>query len=89
MDESAGVTQEQGHTRFPDLPSALFALTFIARRIQQSLSLVDRELEFYVPASKSFSTRWTRFCFVLFLFLLEENPSLCECTEIRTHVPKS
>ena len=42
MDVPAGVTQEEGHTRFLYLPSALLALIFIATRIQPSLSLVNR-----------------------------------------------
>ena len=46
MDVPAGVTQEEGHTGFLHLPSAMLALIFIARRIQPSLSLVDREVEF-------------------------------------------
>ena len=37
---------------FLHLPSAvLIALIFIARRIQPSLSLVDREVEFCVPTN--------------------------------------
>ena len=48
VDAPAGVTQEEGHTGFLDLPSEVLALIFLARRIQQFLSLVDREVEFYV-----------------------------------------
>ena len=45
----AGVTQEEGHTRFLiHLPSAVHAFIFLARRIQPFLSLVDREVEFCV-----------------------------------------
>ena len=52
MDAPAGVTQEEGHTGFLHLPSAvLIALIFIARRIQPSLSLVDHEVEFCVPTN--------------------------------------
>ena len=41
------VTQEEGHTGFLiHLLSAVRALTFLARRIQPFLSLVDREVEF-------------------------------------------
>ena len=47
----AGVTQED-HTGFLiHLPSAVRALTFLARRIQPFLSLVDREAEFCVPTN--------------------------------------
>ena len=45
VDAPAGVTQEGGHTGFLiHLPSAVRALILIARRIQPSLSLVDREV---------------------------------------------
>ena len=45
----AGVTQEEGDTGFPiHLPSAVLALIFLARRIKPFLSLVDREVKFYV-----------------------------------------
>ena len=47
LDVPAGVTQEEGHTRFfIHLPSAVRSLLFLARRIQLFLSLVDREVEF-------------------------------------------
>ena len=49
VDVPAGVTQEEGHTGFLHLPSAVLALIFIARRFQSFLSLVDREVEFCVP----------------------------------------
>ena len=39
----------RGHTGFVYLPSAVLALIFLARRIQPSLLLVDREVEFCVP----------------------------------------
>ena len=47
----AEVTQEEGHTGFLHLPSAVLALIFIARRIQPPLSLVDCEVEFSVPTN--------------------------------------
>ena len=47
LDVPAGVTQEEGHTGFfIHLPSTLCALIFLTRRVQQFLSLVDREVEF-------------------------------------------
>ena len=49
VDVPAGVTQEEGHTGFFHLPSAVLALVFIARRFQPFLSLVDGEAEFCVP----------------------------------------
>ena len=49
VDVTAGVTQEEGHTEFLHLPSAvLVALIFLARRMQPFISLVERELEFCV-----------------------------------------
>ena len=41
VDAPAGVTQEEGHTGFLHLPSAVLALIFIARRVQPPLSIVD------------------------------------------------
>ena len=42
-------TQEEGHTGLLiHLPSAVCALTFLARRIQPFLSLVDRRVELCV-----------------------------------------
>ena len=46
VDVPARVTQEQGHTGFLHLYSAVLALTLLARRIQPFFSLVDREVEF-------------------------------------------
>ena len=52
VDAPAGVIQEEGHTVFLiHLPPAVLALVFIARRIQPSLTLVDREVELYVPTN--------------------------------------
>ena len=49
LDVPAEVIQEEGHTGFfIHLPSAVRALLFIARRIQPFLSLVGREVEFFV-----------------------------------------
>ena len=48
VDVPAGISQEEGHTGFLHLPSAVFALIFHARKIQPFLSLVDREIEFCV-----------------------------------------
>ena len=47
LDVPAGVTLEEGHTGFLiHLPSAVqHAFIFLTRRIQPSLSLVDREVE--------------------------------------------
>ena len=47
----ARVTQEEGHTGFLHLPSAVLGLIFIARRIQPFRYLVDRKIEFCVPTN--------------------------------------
>ena len=66
-DVPVGVALEEGHTGFLiHLPSAVLALTFLARRIQPFLSLVDREVEFCVLTNQPFSTCWA----FLFLFFL-------------------
>ena len=48
VDIPPGVTQEESHTEFLHLPSAVLALTFLAGRIQPFLPLVDREVELCV-----------------------------------------
>ena len=71
---------------FLHLPSAMLASTFLAKRIQPFLSLIDREVEFRPPLVGYFY-----FIFILFyLFIfVRKNPRPCDCTEIRTHVPTS
>ena len=64
MDAPVGVTQEEGHTGFLHLPSAVLALVFLARRIQPPLSLVDREVEFvYSRINHSLLVGYFFFCF--------------------------
>ena len=46
VDVPAGDTQEEGHTGFLHLPSAVPALIFVVRTIKPFLSLVDREVEY-------------------------------------------
>ena len=55
VDVPAGVTQEEGHTGFLHLASAVLALIFLARKIQPFLFLVDRDVEFCVLMNLSFS----------------------------------
>ena len=71
MDAPAGVTQEEGHTGFIHL-SVMPASIFIVRRIQSSLFLVDREVEFCVYPRINFSPLVGHDIFY-FLFC-EENP---------------
>ena len=63
----AGVIQEEGHTEFLHLRSAVLVLMFLTRS-QPFLSLVDREVEFCVLTNKTFSTCWA---FILFFFCEE------------------
>ena len=49
VDAPAGVTQEEGHTGSLHLPSAVLAVIVTTRKIQPSLSLVDRKVGFCVP----------------------------------------
>ena len=88
VDVPAGVTQEGGNTVFFHLLSAVFALIFLARRIEPSLSLVDREVELCLLTIQSFSTRWA-FIISFIYFLVRKNPSSCDDIEIRTFVPTS
>ena len=46
VDVPVEVAQEEGHTGFLHLSSAVLALIFLARRIKPFISLVDREVEF-------------------------------------------
>ena len=52
VDVPARVTEEEGHTGFPHLLSAVLALFFLARRIRPFLSPVDDEVEFCVLTIK-------------------------------------
>ena len=75
----------RGHTGSLHLPSAVLALIFIARRIQLSLSLVDRGVYRILCTHKLIVLHLLGMIF--FFFLARKNPSSCNCTEIRTHVP--
>ena len=44
----AGVTQEEGHTEYIHLHSAVLALIFLAKIFHPFLSLIDRKVEFRV-----------------------------------------
>ena len=85
VDVPARVTQEEGHAEFLHLSSAVFALIFLARRIQPFLSLVDRVLDFVYKRVKLIFLHY----FLGFFFFVRKNLSSCDDTEIRTHVPTS
>ena len=83
LDVPAGVTQEEGHTGFLiHLLSAARALTFLARRIQPLLSLVDREVEF-LCTNDLIVLHPLSILFFVFMLFSEKNPV---CRD-RTHVP--
>ena len=88
MDASAGVTQEEGNIGFLHLPSGVFALIFLARRIQSSLSQVTVESNFVYPRINRSPGMFFVFCFFCLLFV-RENHSSYDCTEIQTHVSTS
>ena len=70
VDVPAGVTQEERHTGFLiHFPSAVLALFFLARRIQPSLSLVDREIEFCVLTNWSYSNCFPLVGHFIFYFI--------------------
>ena len=90
MDVPAGVTQEEDHSGFLLLTSAVLALVFLARRIQLFLSLVDREVECCLLTNRSTLVGhiWAyKHIYIYIYILVRKNPSLCDCTEIRTHIP--
>ena len=81
LDVPAGVAQEESHTGFSiHLLSAVRALTFLARRIQRFLSLVDREVEFRVLHNSIVLHSLGIF---FFFFFSEKNPVYRD----QTHVP--
>ena len=75
----------RGHTGFLiHLPSAaVLALTFLVRRIQPFLCLVDREVEF-LRTNDLIVLHLLGIYFVLFIYLVWKNPPTS--TGIRTHV---
>ena len=71
----------RGRPGFLHLPSAVLALVFLARRTQPSLSLVDREVEFFVyPRNNRFP---------LVGHNVKKILSSRDCAEIQTRIPTS
>ena len=68
VDVPAGATQEEGHTEFIHLPSAVLALLFIARRIQSNFV--------YPRINRSPLVRHD-FLFFYFIFV-RKNPSMLQ-----------
>ena len=74
VDAPAGVTQEECHTGFLHLPSAMLVFIFISRRFQSSLSLVDREVELCVPTNNRSPLIGHDF-FILYFYIFSEEKS--------------
>ena len=69
VDVTAGVPQGEGHTGFfIHLPSAVLAFLFIATRIQPFLSIVYREVEFFVYPRIYRSPPVGHYFFISFIF---------------------
>ena len=90
VDAPPEVTQD-----FSAFHSAVLALIFIARRIQPSISLVGRGVEFCVSTTESLSTKYLLLSIIIIIIIIIicfggklKIPSSCDCTEIRTHVPQ-
>ena len=88
VDVPAGVTQEEGHTGFLHLPPAVLAFIFLARRIQPFLSLVDCEVELLNLCTNDLIILHLT-CWAFVCVCVKKNPSSCDDTGIRTHVPTS
>ena len=74
VDVPVGVTQEDGHTGFLHLPSAVLAFIFLARRIQPFPSLPSSPvkcIKFCVLISRSLLVGHF-FIFILFIYFCEE-----------------
>ena len=76
MDAPVGVTQEEGRTGFPHLPSVVLAL------------ILSREG--FSPPFPSSTVKYIEFCeptplvghVFVFVFFVRKHPSSCDCTEI-------
>ena len=85
VDVPAGVTQEEGHRSYP--PSFCGAcLNFYCEK-DSAVSFPRQPWSRILCTNELIVLHLLRFFF--FFFLLRKNPSSCDCTEIRTHVPTS
>ena len=89
VDVPARVTREEDRTGFLHLPSAVLALISLARRIQPFIYLVDREVELCVLANLIVLHLLGTLFICLCIYFCGKNPSSCDHTEIRIHVPTS
>ena len=74
VDAPAGITQEEQHTGFLHLSSAVLALVFIARTIQPSLSRVDRDVEF-LCTHELIVLHLLGMIIIIFFLFVRKNPS--------------
>ena len=83
-----GMLKVPAVTGFLHLPSEVLAFIFLARRIRPFLFLVDGEVEF-LCTNELIVLHLVGILFFIFYFSVRKDPSSCDCTEIRTHVPTS
>ena len=80
MDTPAGVIQEEGHTGFLHLLSAVLDLIFLVRRVSRPFPSSTVKLNFVYPRNNRSPLVGQD---------ARKNPSSCDCAEIRTHDPTS
>ena len=86
VDVPAGVEQEEGHTGFLHLPSAVLALIFYLEK-DSAVPFPRRRWSRIMCANELIDLHLLSI-FFFFLFV-GKNPSSCDDTEIRTLVPTS
>ena len=87
---SRGYTGGRSPTISPPSFSAVLALFFLARMIQPFLSHVDREVDILCAYELALIILHVLCIFIISsynYYFVRNNPSSCDCTEIRTHVP--
>ena len=87
VDAPAGITQAEGHTGFIHLPSAVVAFS---RERDSAVHFPRRQGSRRLCTKDLIVLHLLGFYFILFiLFFVRKNPSSCDDTEIRTHIPTS
>ena len=84
VDAPAEVTQEEGRTGFLHFPSAVLSREGFSRPF---LSSTVRSNFVYPRINRSELVG--QYLFDSIFIIARKNPSSCDCTEIRTHVPTS
>ena len=90
VDVPAEVAQEEGHTGFLHLPSAVLALIFSREGHSRFFTSSTVKSSFaYKRINRSSLVGHFFLIYIPVYIFCEEIPSLCDCKEIRTHVPTS